>query len=117
MSLPHVIRLRGPWECEAVAGAPQPMNVWKRRFGRPTGLESGVQLWLCLRSAHPIHQMNLNQAELDCRTDGVAPHRIDITARIHERNLLEVSLHANDNQGDTGTPFEVWLEIASASTL
>lgn len=41
--LPHVIRLRGPWE-----QSPQPDGrvCYLRSFHRPTGLEGGAQVWL-----------------------------------------------------------------------
>jgi hypothetical protein len=45
MFLAHSIRLRDPWQCEAVDGG----GVrWSRRFHRPTGLEPDDQLLLVL---------------------------------------------------------------------
>ncbi len=112
MSAPHVIRLRGPWESEPVADAPLPTILWKRRFGRPTGLESGEQLCLCLRSTSQVQRATLNDAELHREIDASATHRIDITSRVRERNLLELTLDATASQPEPGTPFEVWLEIS-----
>ena len=45
MFLAHSIRLRDPWQCEAIDGG----GVrWSRRFHRPTGLEADDQLLLVL---------------------------------------------------------------------
>ncbi len=112
MSVPHVIRLRGPWESELVVGATLPAVLWKRRFGRPTGLDSGEQLCLCLRSTNPIHHATLNDEELHRDIDATATHRINITSRVRERNLLELTLDATAGQLAPETPFEVWLEIS-----
>lgn len=106
MSQPHVIRLREPWECAPAAH--DKAVVWRRRFGRPTGLNGGERVWLCIRCASELLAVHLNDVEQLGESCGEL-WRVDITAQLAVRNVLEVS--AASSAG--GPAFEAWLEITS----
>lgn len=72
--MPHVIRLREPWE--PIDGG------FRRRFGRPTNLTT-ERVWLTCGNMTGL--VRLNGEAL-----GAAPGRFDVTDRLQPRNLLEV---------------------------
>lgn len=109
MSEPHVIRLRGPWDAE-------PVNVsqatrWIRRFGRPTGLETGARVWLCLQPVDGILSWRLNDSEPHNVDATQAAQRFDITDQLQPRNRLEVLVVEGPTPSGAQTPFDAWLEI------
>ncbi len=59
--IPHTIRLRHPWETE---GADGQHVVYRRRFNRPTGLESGERVTLEIDRAMVAGQVSLNATVL-----------------------------------------------------
>jgi hypothetical protein len=58
--MPHIIRLRGPWEWEASADK---VRI-TRRFHRPTGLEAGDCVWLTIDDVHGSATVALNGRRL-----------------------------------------------------
>lgn len=103
MSEPHVIRLREPWEFEATEDA---RRRWWRRFGRPTGIEPGVIVSLVFRAGEDVSTLWLNDEAIGTSCAARQAHRVDVTARLRERNQIEFVAPA-------GTQFEVWLEIVA----
>jgi len=107
MSQPHVIRLREPWE--SAPSADDDAVVWRRRFGRPTGLEGGERVWLCIRCASELLAVHLNDIEQLGESCGEL-WRVDVTAQLAVRNVLEVSA----TRSSSGRAFESWLEITAS---
>jgi hypothetical protein len=95
--LPHVIRLRAPWEIEPL---PEPPGLLRctRHFNRPTGLESGERVWLVLPSLASPGTIVLNGDPLE-PTPGLPADggsvRCEITSRLTARNKVEIQLAAN----------------------
>jgi hypothetical protein len=111
MSEPHIIRLRGPWDAEPVDGSQA--TRWIRRFGRPTGLETGARVWLCLQPGDGILSWRLNDSEPHAVDAAHAVQRFDITDQLQPRNRLEVLVELGPNQSSEQPPFEAWLEIVA----
>jgi hypothetical protein len=104
MSEPHVIRLREPWEIDA--SAPD-VVIWRRRFGRPTGLVPATRVWLCVRPEGDVRAVALNECALGpAQQEGVG--RWDITAQLEVRNQLKVIV---PDATRAEMSFEAWLEI------
>ncbi len=126
MASPHVIRLRGPWEWEAVAGdvtaagRTQLPGAWSelvgddfrglvrycRAFNRPTNLEPHERVWLVLAGLPGEMTLQLNGRPLEGDASG-EPRRFDITPLLALHNKL--SIETADPGGIAG---EVRLEIA-----
>jgi hypothetical protein len=124
MFYPHIIRLRGPWQQEsAQPGSPsaQSIQIWRRRFHKPTGLDPGEAVWLVAQSTTPLLRATLNGAIVDLRSssDESAINLYDgeITLRLEANNELMLELCAppisNVEKGDA-LPAEVRLEIRRA---
>jgi hypothetical protein len=85
----HTIDLTNAWEPPA-AGS----RAWVRRFGRPSGIESGDRVWLVMDLPHPA-EATLNGAALPGTPETAAPWRIEVTARLAPRNELVLLLDAD----------------------
>ena len=98
----HTIRLNAVWEPPDLAAAPTPTGgggVWRRRFGRPTGLEGGLRVLLVVESPPPVPgqspadlalpvSLMLNGTPLLRPTDGARSWITDITPLLAHRNEL-----------------------------
>jgi hypothetical protein len=103
----HRIRLRRPWNCQ-----PQPgRTVWRRWFGRPTGLGPGDRLWLVFENLPPCADVSLNGRLLETLGD----ERFEVTRKLDARNELQVELHSSEPGTPTDDPpFLVFVEIHDA---
>jgi hypothetical protein len=85
--MPHLIRLREPWEREPLdEGAVR----YRRRFHRPTGLDESSRVWLVIDAVGSPATVTLNDRLLG----DVAGYRarFDITAELLPQNLLAMVL-------------------------
>jgi hypothetical protein len=99
--MPHVIRLRGPWECVPQGmGSPGAIR-FTRRFNRPTGLDADSRVWLAIDDAlgHAVVSLNgqslgeVQPATAETRAAAVCrPARFDITAAMLPRNVLAIAV-------------------------
>jgi hypothetical protein len=113
--VPHVIRLRGPWEYEVVgnegaSGTVQmPCNVaeivetefrgtvrFSRRFNRPTGLDEATRVWLVLEDDFES-QVILNGQVLVPPGTQNGPARLNITSLLQPHNLVVLELNLDQN--------------------
>jgi beta-galactosidase/beta-glucuronidase len=107
--MPHVIRLRGPWECEAVGGDGRGAFRYARRFHQPTGLTAGSKVWLVVEGVEGDAEVRVNgqgvgkiKAEEDAK-------RFEIMGKLRPHNLLEITVQADEGRAE-GLEF-VRLEI------
>ena len=108
----HRIRLREPWQWES----PEAAALWRRRFGRPTGLGPDTTVWLVVENASAPLVVQWN-GDLLGPVSGVArAARFDVTARLLARNevtiMLEQALRPSEGISP-GLPADVCLEIVS----
>lgn len=118
MFLAHSIRLRDPWQCEAIDGGGL---RWSRRFHRPTGLEPDDQLLLVLsglpagavvqvnghgfggersavsgqQSAKPIDPTSSNQhpaSSIQPPTSPAVAAQFDLTPILADANEIEIDV-------------------------
>lgn len=129
---PHRIRLRGPWECQALSRAgggavPGPMRMtlpcrwdegglpdfaglvrFTRRFGLPTNLDPTEQVWLVFEGVDASARVTLNANLLGVHA-GAEPFEFEITRLLQPRNELQVEVESPSSRG--GLWGEVALEI------
>lgn len=122
---PHRIRLRGPWECEPIAGPP-PRRVFMpggwlaaglgdfrgaalftRKFGYPGRIDDGEHVWLTCDGCTGCREVRLNGHVLT--QDHVNSFAFDVTALLGPRNQLGVLIHGDTD--DAGLWGEIALEI------
>lgn len=117
MSTLHIIRLRGPWKCERVAGGaaagPQPSGRvrYARRFNLPTNLEPGERVWLVCQGLDGQTELALNGRRLGTLVGPSPPERFDITDRLAPHNTLAIDTERDGDLGPGTFPGDVWLEI------
>ncbi len=111
--LPHIIRLRAPWDIEPLAQPPGHIRC-TRHFNKPTGLDGGQRVSLVLDGLAGANKIVVNGVVL-----GPAPPlasddaitRFDITPLLAARNKIEIELAA----AEAGDPLvrlgQVHLEI------
>ena len=108
---PHAIRLRRPWHCESTEGG----LVWRRRFGRPTGLTPGQRVELVIDGLPPAASIALNGQLLpDRREEELGRSRFDVTGCLLARNELAIRLplpQAHPPSSPGTPPVQVVLEI------
>jgi len=99
---PHTIRLQAVWEPPDLSAAHTPIGggpVWRRRFGRPTGLEGGLRVLLVVELPAPAPDqplsdlglplcLVLNGTPLARPADGLRGWITDITPLLAHRNEL-----------------------------
>jgi len=99
---PHTIRLQAVWEPPELSAAHTPAEsgpIWRRRFGRPTGLEDGLRVLLVVEAPPPVPGQSpsdpglpvglvLNGTPLAGPADGVRSWITDITPLLAPRNEL-----------------------------
>jgi hypothetical protein len=101
--MPHIIRLRGAWECTSSAG----ITSHSRNFGRPRTLEFDERVWLICRSVPGRVDVFLNAVKVGENRD-IGSLAIDITERLQPRNTIRFEVAANDPLG------EVVIEIRAS---
>jgi len=98
----HTIRLNAVWEPPDLPAAHTPTGggpVWRRRFGRPTGLEGGLRVLLVVEAPASIPGQSpfdlglpvslvLNGTPLSRPADGLRSWITDITPLLAHRNEL-----------------------------
>jgi hypothetical protein len=106
----HRIRLRKPWQREATVGG----VVWRRRFGRPSGVGVGQTVCVCVEGMPSGGSVTLNG---QCLGPLPAPHasaRYDVTRRLLARNELGIRFEeSRETTSTVAPPGEVCLEICS----
>jgi hypothetical protein len=93
--MPHVIRLRGPWECVPVArDAPDAAAAVRctRRFNAPTNLDSDERVWLVCDAVETRAAFALNDRRLGTIEGHRAQPRIDITDELRPTNVLAIEV-------------------------
>jgi hypothetical protein len=125
----HVIRLRGPWNYEAVARSLESDRSGvrcTRRFNCPTNLDPLERVWLVFDGLEREARVTLNDQPLGELGSPAPLHELEITPVLLEHNVLavEVSLRPEEladievrgrRAGGAGGLFgEVRLEIGRA---
>jgi hypothetical protein len=127
---PHRIRLRGPWEYEAVGAAPARGRLslpgalagtplaehagpvrFTRRFGYPGRIDADERVWLLIEGLDSAATVRLNGADLGAAT----PDGFDITSLLAARNELTIELVVAAGQGSPWQ--EVCLEVRRTAYL
>ncbi|MFN9368712.1 MAG: hypothetical protein ACK6CT_08080 [Planctomycetia bacterium] len=86
MNPPHRIHLGNAWEPVPAVAVPGRRAGWRRRFGRPAGLEPGTSVWLVIE--HPAAcAVVFNGRELPPAAAG-CDYRHEVGGRIGLRNDL-----------------------------
>jgi hypothetical protein len=85
----HIIRLRGPWERDAVA-----VNRMRctRRFGLPTNLGPAEQVWVVVERCNSSGAATLNGARLGTIAPNAGKIEFDVTQLLAARNVLEIEI-------------------------
>jgi len=86
---------------------------WTRRFGRPTGLETGARVWFCLLPVDGVQSWQLNDSECHAVDAAQSTRRLDITDQLQQRNRLEVHVERGPAPSGEQLPFDAWLEIVA----
>ncbi|MGO8745346.1 MAG: hypothetical protein ACLQNE_05100 [Thermoguttaceae bacterium] len=110
----HRIRLRGPWSCD-----PAPEGIcWRRRFGRPTGLQPQQSVWIVVEGIVQEGSVALNGRILGrLGVPGNEPlARFEVSGSLLPRNELWIRLENGSANGpgqggDLGPAGEIRLEI------
>ncbi len=129
---PHRIRLRGPWECEPLAGGPAVRVTmpcrWgeaglaslggrvrcRRRFGFPGRIDSHERVWLTVAGVSDRAALVLNGTPLG-QADGATPAEFDVTSLLVSRNELSAEVEGPAEGG--GLWGEVALEVRCTAFL
>src|SRR5437867_2710614 len=109
MNMTHSIRLRGPWERDALGPDGGGPFRYSRRFHKPTGLEASSRVWLVVEDAEGEAVVVLNGQEVARFHANAYPARLDITTAISENNRLEITIQPEE--GRSGELGLVRLEI------
>lgn len=108
----HSIRLREPWEREALGAEGGGPCKYSRGFHKPTGLEAGSRVWLVVDELAGEVEVRVNGQKLGRIEPGCYPARFDITAALKANNLVEITVR--QEEGGRGGPEVVKLEIEEA---
>lgn len=105
----HRIRLRKPWRREVTAEG----VLWRRKFGRPTGVGAEQTVWVCVEGMPPGGSVAVNGEPLGRLPDLGTRGEYDVTQRLAGRNELQILLMKGLLvEGDSSTPpGEAFLEI------
>jgi len=133
---PHRIRLRGPWEVDAVSPACETITTrvtmpvrwkevptvghggvvrWRRRFGLPRQLDDWERVWLVCQGFEGRASWSLNGNECLPHSGGDGMLETEITSLLHERNELTIEMTPGD--ADQWVWEELALEIRSRAYL
>jgi hypothetical protein len=109
----HVIRLRAPWEVEALAKPPGTVRC-VRNFNKPTGLDGGEHVWLVVDGPVLPARIALNGqtvVQASGSSPGGALTRSDITSLLAARNKIEIELVTPEGGDPLVSLGDVRLEI------
>jgi len=88
--------------------------IWRRWFGRPSGLGAGQTVWLCVEGLSSGGSVALNGAPLGRLPTPGTSGRYDVTSRLLARNELAIHLEQVREIIAAAQPAgEVRLEICS----
>ncbi|MBX9791649.1 MAG: hypothetical protein K2Y37_22230 [Pirellulales bacterium] len=90
---------------------------WRRRFSRPTNLDPGEAIWLCIAGRGATLAVALNGDCLGTIDGAQAPNAFEVTSFLKARNELTIDVQRPaDRQASTPrkTEANVWLEIRHA---
>jgi hypothetical protein len=113
--IPHRIRLRKPWQIHVTENG----VLWRRRFGRPTGLQSRDTVWLVIEGVPAASSVRLNDELLGRIVGQPMAGRFDVTGRLRQRNVLALLVQVADRPAQAATsdqPADVFLEIVAGET-
>jgi hypothetical protein len=107
----HTIRLRAPWQRQRQ----EDRDFWQRSFGRPTNLSDDETVRLVLRCQSAGALVTLNGEVLGSAGAGDEAAAFNVTGRLEVRNMLTLSMAANEpvDIDRREPPVDVWLEIVS----
>jgi hypothetical protein len=113
----HIIRLRGPWDCEPLESESLGQVRHTRRFGFPTNLSPQERVWLVIEGAACRGAAALNDKPLGAIA-GEATAEFDVTDQLRPRNVLRIDIDLPQNESRheqfrDATIGEVRLEIRS----
>ena len=111
MPQPHRMRLRPPWEQTRQGD----QMLWRRRFGKPSNIEEGEQVFLVIESPQIDAVVLLNGQRLRRIQPAEPAVRFAITRLLQPRNelvLAAASTQSATPEESSALPFgEVRLEI------
>jgi hypothetical protein len=113
---PHRIRLRKPWQHQSAEQG----VLWRRRFGRPTGLRGCDSVWLVIERMPAAASIRLNGEPLGCIAGLLMEGRFDVTDRLQTRNELAVLVQVSEQTAQAAPadqPADVFLEIMPGQAL
>jgi len=90
--------------------------LWRRRFGRPTGLGPDATVWLVVENASAPLLVRLNGDLLGRISGQGRAGRFDVTDRLlahNEAAILTEPLSAPSDESQPSPPADVCLEIVS----
>lgn len=107
----HRIQLRKPWRREVTNEG----VVWRRKFGRPTGVGAEQTVWICVEGMPPGGEVALNGEPLGTLPDFGTRAEYDASKRLVTRNELQVLLRESVPVNDdlSTPPGDAFLEIRS----
>jgi hypothetical protein len=97
MTTPHLIRLRGPWQCEpsgrgTLSAEDAPCVRCTRRFNAPTNLDADEHVWLICDEVEHRARFTLNGHDLGM-VEGPCPQpRFDLTKVLQPHNVLVIDV-------------------------
>jgi hypothetical protein len=108
----HRIRLKRPWLQES----DESKTVWRRRFGRPSGLQPADRVFLVVDC--PLSATIMLNAQALGRVEANVPGRYDVTPMLRPRNEIVLSsegpaIPAREESPPDAPPGEICLEIHS----
>lgn len=107
----HVIRLRAPWQRVQIGEG----QLWRRRFGQPTGLDAADRLVLVVEGLAAAAEVSLNGRLLGNAGPAAGWRQFDVTGLLVARNELTLrTSEVIEPRGEGGPPCGVWLRIDSA---
>jgi tellurite resistance protein TerC len=111
----HRIRLRKPWCCEVTNQG----FLWRRKFGRPTGIEPAETVWICFEGLPSGCELTLNAEPLGLASTAQPRTEFNLTGILLARNEVEIRLPPDGTRtaGTESPPFDVYLEIRESSNL
>jgi len=115
----HPIRLRGPWECETIAGDARRVHMpatradvlksidagrllCRRQFGCPTCLAPHEQVWLVIERPALAGEVRLNDEPLGTTRSADRISEFNITGRLRDRNELCLDFQIEDLNSQAG---------------
>jgi hypothetical protein len=107
----HRIRLREPWQRE-----PGRVALWRRRFGRPTGLGPQTEVWLVVENARVRLSVRLNGESLGRISGEAGSGRFEIAGRLLVRNEIAITAELPSmpvEEVQPSPPADVCLEIVA----